>query len=62
MSLNRNHETSYFRVLPTQQQCSKFQKFRLCTKKVTETQKCTQAATPILFRQFLTYRDNFEVP
>ena len=45
---------SHFRVLPTQQQCSKFQNFRLCTKKVIETQKCTQAATPLLFRQFLT--------
>ena len=61
MSLNTNHETSYFRVLPTQQQCSKFQNFRLRTKKVIETQKSTQAATPLLFRQFLTYRDNFEL-
>ena len=40
---------SHFRVLLTQQQCSKFQNFWLCTKNVIETRKCTQAATPLFF-------------
>ena len=53
---------SYLRVLRTQQQCSKCQNFKLSAKKVIETQKCTQAARPLLFYQFLTYHDNFEVP
>ena len=53
---------SYLRVLRTQQQCSKFQNFRLSTKKVIETQKSTQAARPLLFYQLLTDLGNFEVP
>ena len=53
---------SYLRVLRTQQQCSKFQNFRLSTKKVIETQKCTQAARLLVLYQYLTYYDNFEVP
>ena len=53
---------SYLRVLWSQQQCSKFQNFRLSTKKVIETQKSTQVARPLLFYQLLTDHDNFEVP
>ena len=36
---------AYLKVLQAQKQCSKFQNFVLSTKnKITETQKCTQAA------------------
>ena len=53
---------AYLKVLWAQKQCSKFQNFRLSTKKVIETQKSTQAARPLLFYQLLTDHDNFEVP
>ena len=40
---------AYLKVLQAQKKCSKFQNLGLSTKKVIETQKCTQAAWPAQF-------------
>ena len=47
---------NFKRVLQAQKQCSKFPNFGLSTKKVIETQKCTQDAWfPLVLSIFLTY-------
>ena len=60
--ISKSWNLAYLRVLQAQKQCSKFQNFGVSTKKVTETQKCIQAAWPPLFSQFLSYHADFEVP
>ena len=57
--ISKSWNLAFLRVFWVQKQCSKFQNFELSTKKVFETQKCTQATWPPFFCQFLTHHALF---